>query len=365
MPRIFRSFATYVAALIGIAGVLTILYAWNLPPFASSVQTTNDAYVRGRVTMMSPQLSGIVAEVPVQDFQHVTAGTLIARIDDGTYRQKLEQARANLSGQEAALSRFEQQRLSAEAKVTAAEAAQKSAEASFDTADANWNRIAPLAAKGFAPGSDLDLARKSRAEADAALNQARAQVEVARQDLASVITSRQSLEAAVDSAKAAVSLAELDMTHTRIVAPADGTLGEVGVRVGQYVQPGTGLASLVPDDRWIVANFKETQVRGMAPGQRVDFTVDAYPGRVFHGQVERFSPATGSEFAVLKSDNATGNFTKIAQRMPVRIRIDGQDTQSGRLVPGMSVIVSIDTAQPMDSLAADADGGGDSAGRIE
>ena len=234
MPRIFRSFATYVAALIGIAGVLTILYAWNLPPFASSVQTTNDAYVRGRVTMMSPQLSGIVAEVPVQDFQHVTAGTLIARIDDGTYRQKLEQACANLSGQEAALSRFEQQRLSAEAKVTAAEAAQKSAEASFDTADANWNRIAPLAAKGFAPGSDLDLARKSRAEADAALNQARAQVEVARQDLASVITSRQSLEAAVDSAKAAVSLAELDMTHTRIVAPADGTLGEVGARVGQY-----------------------------------------------------------------------------------------------------------------------------------
>ena len=155
MPRIFRSFATYVAALIGIAGVLTILYAWNLPPFASSVQTTNDAYVRGRVTMMSPQLSGIVAEVPVQDFQHVTAGTLIARIDDGTYRQKLEQACANLSGQEAALSRFEQQRLSAEAKVTAAEAAQKSAEASFDTADANWNRIAPLAAKGFAPGLSL------------------------------------------------------------------------------------------------------------------------------------------------------------------------------------------------------------------
>ncbi len=318
MARIFRSFSTYVAVLAGFAGIAIILFAWNLPPFASTVQVTNDAYVRGKVTTLSPQLAGILAEVPVQDYQHVEQGTLIARLDDAIFRRKLEQAEAGLATQRAALNNFDEQRRAAEARVTAAEAGEASAQAAFETAEASWKRISPLAAKGFAPGSDLDVARRSRAEAEAALHQATAQRNVAEQELASTLNSRQSLEAAVANAQASVELARLDLEHTRILAPVSGRLGEVGGRTGQYVQPGTQLASIVPDERWIVANYKETQLAGMQPGQAVSFTVDALPGATFEGRLERFAPATGSEFAILKSDNATGNFTKIAQRVPVR-----------------------------------------------
>ncbi len=154
-------------------------------------------------------------------------------------------------------------------------------------------------------------------------------------------------------AEAAVHLAEIDLQNTRIVAPEDGRLGEVGARLGQYVSAGTQLLALVPKRFWVVANFKETQLSGMKVGQPATFVVDALPDEKLHGRVERFSPATGSEFSVLKADNATGNFTKVAQRLPVRIAIDDGQDLANRLAPGMSVVVSIDTrAKPGQRTAA-------------
>ncbi|WP_294642081.1 HlyD family secretion protein [uncultured Aureimonas sp.] len=342
--KLLRSLSTLFAIAVGLAGVALVLYAWRLPPFATSVETTDDAYVRGQVTVIAPQLAGTIAEVAVQDYESVTEGQLIARIDDRIFSQRVAQARATLAGQKAQLANSQQGRRSAEAKVAASEAAVASAQSAFDTATANFARIAPLASQGYVPGSDLDVATRTRDQASAALDQSKASLEVSRQDLQTVIVARQSLEAAVEGAEAAVRLAEIDLANTRILAPKAGRLGEVGVKLGQFVQAGTQLTSLVPSAVWVVANFKETQLPGMAVGQPVHFTVDALQGARLSGRVERFAPATGSEFAVLRPDNATGNFTKVAQRLPVRIAIDPGQPAAENLVPGMSVVVRLDTA---------------------
>jgi multidrug resistance efflux pump len=344
MLKFLRSTATLVALVIGIAGITLILYAWRLPPFTSSVQTTDNAYVRGQVTVISPQLAGYIAEVAVQDFQKVEAGQLLVKIDDRIFQQKLEQARATLVAQKAALANSEQTRHSNEAKIRSSEAQVDSTKAALKAAEANWERIEPLLSRGVTTQKEADQARASLDQARAALNQAQAAVEVSRQDLAATLVSRQSLEAAVQSAEAAVHLAEIDLQNTRIVAPQDGRLGEIGARVGQYVAAGTQLLAVVPEKIWIVANFKETQLADMKVGQPVTLKVDALDHASLSGHIERFSPAAGSEFSVLKADNATGNFTKVAQRVPVRIAIDPDQNLVERLAPGMSVEVSVDTA---------------------
>jgi multidrug resistance efflux pump len=345
MSKIFRFIATYVALTIGVAGIFIVLYAWNLPPFRGSVEITNDAYVRGQVTLLSPQLAGELVEVPVQDYQKVRRGDLIARIDDRIYRQKLEQAKAALASAEASLANSEQSRKSAEAKILSAKAAVESAEAALEAARATRERTAGLLKKNIASEREAEQARAAFNQAQAAVHQAEAAELVAEQDLNTIVVSRKSLEANVEGAKAAVELAEIDLGNTRIMAPQDGTLGEVTGRVGQYVSIGTQIASVVPDRVWVVANFKETQVYRMRTGQQVTFKVDALGDQQFHGQIERFAPATGSEFSVIKADNATGNFTKVAQRIPVRIRIEPQQPLTDRLAPGMSVVASVDLAQ--------------------
>ncbi|MGK6314704.1 HlyD family secretion protein [Neorhizobium sp. DT-125] len=345
MRSVFRSIATYVAFLVGIAGVLVVLYAWNLPPFHGSVEMTNDAYVRGQVTLLSPQLAGYLVEVPVQDYQKVKTGDLIARIDDRIYTQKLEQAKAALATAEASLANSEQSRKSAEAKIASAKAAVESAEAAFEAARTTYERTENLLEKNIASQSEAEKNRAAYNQAQAAVHQAEAAELVAEQDLNTIVVGRRSLEANVESAKAAVKLAEIDLANTRITAPQDGTLGEVTGRIGQYVSVGTQIGSVVPDHVWVVANFKETQLADMRPGQEVTFTVDALGHRKFTGRIERFAPATGSEFSVIKADNATGNFTKVAQRIPVRIAIEPQQPLTDRLVPGMSVVASVDLAQ--------------------
>jgi multidrug resistance efflux pump len=343
MLKFLRSTATLVAVVIGLAGAALVLYAWRLPPFTSSVETTDNAYVRGQVTLISPQLNGYVAEVAVQDYQRVKAGQLLVRIDDRIYEQKLQQAKATLAAQKAALANSEQKRRSDEAKIKSGQAQVDSAQAALKAAEANWKRIEPLLARGVTTQKEADQARASFDQAKAALSQAQAALEVARQDLASTLVNRQSLEAAVQGAEAAVHLAEIDLQNTRIVAPQDGRLGEIGARIGQYVSAGTQLLAVVPEKIWVVANFKETQLAGMRVGQLVTFTVDALEHASLSGHIERFSPAAGSEFSVLKADNATGNFTKVAQRVPVRIAIDAGQDLTERLAPGMSVVVSVDT----------------------
>lgn len=346
MTRIFRSLSTYVALAIGLVGLTIILYAWRLPPFASALETTENAYVRGQITVIAPQLAGYVAEVPVQDFATVKQGDLLLRIDDRIYAQKLEQARASLAAQRAALANSDQSRASAEARLRAAEANVASAEAALRTAEANWGRIEPLRERGVVSQTSTDQSQQALDQARAALTATHAAVDVARQDIQAAIVNRQSLVAAVEGAEAAVHLAEIDLGNTSIIAPQDGQLGEVSARLGQYVSAGTQLMALVPDQIWVIANFKETQLAGMRIGQPVSLTVDALHHARLSAQIERFSPAAGSEFSVIRPDNATGNFIKIAQRVPVRIAVDPGQPLAARLAPGMSVVASVDTSRP-------------------
>jgi len=344
MSKFLRPSATFLAVLLGVLGVTLALYAWRLPPFETTVETTDNAYVRGQVTIMSPQLAGYVVDVPVQDYQEVRRGQLLVRLDDRIYVQKLEQARATLAAQQAALANSQQQQASAEARIRASEAALEGAKVALEIATKNWQRVEPLLRSGVVTASEADKIRSAVDQARASHTQAEANLEVAKQDLQATIVSRGSLEAAVQGAQAAVHLAQIDLENTRIVAPQDGRLGEVGARIGQYVSAGTQLVAVVPARKWVVANFKETQLADMKIGQPVTMSVDALHHAELTGYIEQFSPAAGSEFSVLKADNATGNFTKVAQRLPLRIAINPDQALASRLAPGMSVIVTIDTA---------------------
>jgi multidrug resistance efflux pump len=329
-----------------VVGVLIVLYAWDLPPFRSAVESTENAMVRGQVTIISPQLSGYIVEVDVQDFQHVRQGQLLLRIDDRIYNQRLEQARAQLATQRAALANFTQNQRSAAATIAQNEAAVANAGAQAQRAQADLRRVEELAADGSLSARERDAARAAHAQAVAQTAQSRAALEISRQNLKTVDVNRASLEAAVANAEAAVKLAEIDLANTRIVAPRDGQLGQVTVRLGAFVNAGSQLTALVPQSMWVIANLKETQMAAVRLGQPVSFTVDALNHARMRGHVEQISPATGSEFSVITPDNATGNFVKIAQRIPVRISIDPNQELAARLRPGMSVVASIDTGAP-------------------
>lgn len=341
--RRLRILSSVSFASVALAGVLLVLYAWRLPPFSSAIESTENALVRGQVTIIGPQLSGYIVDVPVHDFQFVKAGDLLVQLDDRIYKQRLAQAIAQLQQQQAALANNLQQRNSAEATIAQRQAAIGDAAAQAAKAKADLGRNQALVNDGSVSRRDLDLARASEAAAVASLAQARAALEIARQDRETVVVNRAALEASVENAKAAVELARIDLDNTRVTAPRDGQLGQIGTRLGAYVNSGAQLMALVPDTLWVIANMKETQMANVRIGQPVSFTVDALNHLKLRGHVQQISPATGSEFALLQADNATGNFVKIAQRIPVRITVDADQAEARRLRPGMSVVVSIDT----------------------
>jgi len=341
--RRVRILSSITFACVALAGILLVLYAWRLPPFSSAIESTENALVRGQVTIIGPQLSGYIVDVPVHDFQFVKAGDLLVQLDDRIYKQRLAQAIAQLQQQQAALANNLQQRNSAEATIAQRQAAIGDASAQADKARADLRRSQALVSDGSVSRSEFDLARASQAAAIATLAQAKAALAIAQQDRETVIVNRAALEAAVENAKAAVELARIDLDNTRVTAPRDGQLGQIGTRLGAYVNSGAQLMALVPDTLWVIANMKETQMADVRIGQAATFTVDALNHLKLRGHVQQISPATGSEFALLQADNATGNFVKIAQRIPVRIIVDADQPQAKRLRPGMSVVVSIDT----------------------
>ena len=343
-----RILSSLVFAGIALTGVLVVLYAWQLPPFGSAIETTENALVRGQVTIIGPQLSGYVFEVPVQDFQFVKEGDLLVRLDDRIYKQRLQQSLAQLEQQKAALANNLQQRRSAEATIAQRQAAIADNAAQVQKSQADLRRNQELVRDGSVSRSEFDVTRAAHAKAVAAQAQAQAALEIAREDLQTVIVNRDSLAAAVENAKATVELARIDLANTRVTAPRDGQLGQIGVRLGAYVNSGAQLMALVPDTLWVIANMKETQMNAVRVGQPVTFSVDALDHLRLRGHVQRISPATGSEFALLQADNATGNFVKIAQRIPVRITVDAGQPEAQRLRPGMSVVVSIDTGYEVE-----------------
>lgn len=309
------------------------------------------------VTIVAPKVDGYVAEVLVQDYMAVKSGQVIVRLDDRIYRQKLEQARSSLAAQEANLANTVQARRarvagigSTQAQIAGADAQLANAKAQLQRAQADMRRATPLAQDGSLSQRERDQTEAALHQAEAAVKQAEAGAKqaqaskaVATQDLQTVVVNRDAVQAGVAAARAAVKLAEIDLDNTQIRAPRDGQVGEVGVKLGQYVTPGTQLMAVVPDQVWIVANFKEAQTARMAPGQTANFHVDALANAELTGHVERLSPATGSEFSVIKQDNATGNFTKIPQRLSVRIAVDAGQALAQRLRPGMSVVVDVNT----------------------
>lgn len=341
-PRAGRR-VTLLATGFVLAGILLVLYAWGLPPFSSAIQTTDNAYVRGQTTVIAPQVNGYVTEVTVQDYEQVKRGQVLARIDDRIYRQRVEQARAQLAAQSASLANSDQSRRSSEAQLAGQAAAVANARAQLARAQADMVRVNELVGQGSVSLRERDQTLATLRQAEAGILQAQAQQQVASEQVRTVTVGRGGLNANVTAAKAALRLAEIDLANTLIRAPQDGRLGEVGVRLGQYVTAGSQLTFLVPPQIWVGANFKEAQTARMAPGQPVRLKVDALDGATILGRVERMAPAAGNEFQVIKSDNATGNFVKVPQRITIRIALDRQDPLYARLRPGMSVEAMVDT----------------------
>jgi multidrug resistance efflux pump len=335
--------ALFVIVALAVGGVLAVLAAWRLPPFANAYQSTDNAYVRGRTTVIAPQVSGYVTQVYVRDFMDVKAGQPLVQIDDRIYKQRVDQATAQVNAQEATLANAQQSERSRTASLAAQTAAVANAEAQLMRAQADMNRVNDLVTDGSVSQRERDQTLAALRQAQAAVQQANAARQIAQQDIRTVQVGRGGQRAGVSGAEAARRLAQIDLANTVIRAPESGRLSEVGVRVGQYVTAGSQLMFLVPPETWVIANFKEAQTARMAVGQPASFTVDGLANARLYGHIERISPAAGSEFAVLKADNATGNFTKVPQRIAVRIRIDPGQALGARLRPGMSVQARVDT----------------------
>ncbi len=350
-PKLARV-STRAMWLLGVAaviGILLILRAWQFGPFSSCVVRTDNAYVRAHTTVLAPQVSGYISKVLVQDFDYVKAGHPLVHIDDRIYQEKVRQAQAQLEGARAQLANLDQTQAQNRADLGARRATLVSAQAEARRADADLARVLDLAEKGSVSVRERDQAQATAELGRGNVLKARADIAIAEESIKSAEVSRGGLQAQVKAAEAALGLATIDLDNTVVHAPVSGQVSEASVRPGQYVTSGSQLLFLVPETRWVVANFKETQTARMRVGQRASFTVDALGGAEIQGWVEQIAPATGSEFSVLRADNASGNFTKVVQRLPVRIAIERDQPLAQRLRPGMSVVAKVDTSGKDDT----------------
>ena len=393
-----------VVLLLAGAMLFSITGNWNSWISSREIQETDDAYVRADLTPLSTRVSGTVAEVAVNDYQKVKVGDLLVHLKDEDYRAQVDQAAAVVRTAEAAIENIQRQELLQDARISQAEAGIEAAEAQVAQAHAGIEagmaqikdaeaaveatkadvvrtelerrRQESLIAAGAATRqrleqvvADADRFRAALAGREATMAQARAGLSARRADLAQaeaallgrradleaqhrqrdVIDSQEAQARADLSAKrAALKVAQTNLEYTRILAPADGVVGERKVRLGQLVSPGTQVLSLVESNPWVMANYKETQLAHVREGDAVEITVDALPDAVFRGHVAEIAPASGSQFTLLPPDNATGNFTKIVQRIPVKIVLERGDQTLEQLRPGMSVISKIKTTRTWD-----------------
>jgi len=339
--RLIRRAALIAALLAGTAAATTYGHHWWT--VGRFIETTDDAYVGGDVTVMATKVPGFIAEVAVTDNQAVRAGDLLVKLDDRDYRAALAKAEAAVAAQQAALVNLEATRKLQEAVVAQAAAERVAAGAEVARADYDVVRYRALAADQFASAQRFQQADADHKKAQAAVERTRAAFEAAQRQLDVIDTRRRQIEAALAQAVAERDLARLNLGYTELRSPIDGTIGNRSARSGAYAQVGAQLLSVVPArGLWVDANFKENQLAGMRPGEPVTIAADVLPGATFHGHVMSLAPATGAQFSVLPPENATGNFTKIVQRVPVRIALDGDADTLGRLRPGLSVTASVD-----------------------
>jgi len=339
MRRIKQNGSTFSVLAVGILGTLLMLWAWQLPPFGLAEIRTSNAYVRGSVTTISAQASGEVTDVAVSDFATVSQGDVLVKIDDRSARLSLAQAQARLEAARAALELNAQNIRSAKAALASRAAAAEAARAALEIARSTDERQHRLKERGVVSDSQTDDADLALRQAEATLVAASSNSDVAKETVAGARVETRTLEADIASAEAAVNLARLEVEHRTIRAPTDGRLGQIGVRPGQFVTAGSAVFSLVPPKVWVIANVKETELADLSEGQAVQFTVDALDNRAFTGRISVLSPATASEFSVMGASTATGSFTKIAQRLPIRIEIDADQPNAELLSPGLSVVL--------------------------
>jgi membrane fusion protein (multidrug efflux system) len=355
---------------MALAIALTLTRNWSAWEGGRSEQVTNDAYVRRDLTPLSTKVVGLVREVKVSDYQHVQKGDELVVLADDDYRAQVAQALAAVDGAKAALENNRRQRDlqdartqralagidQAQAQIAAAQAGTQAVHADLSRTNAERSRQEALLATGSATRQRVEAAvadaerfAAQLASREADLTQARTllrsnqlAVETERRSKAVIESQESQLFADLHAREAALAVAQVNLSYTRIVAPADGTVGERQVRPGQLVSPGTQVLSFVGGTVWVQANFRETQLANIKVGDPVDVRIDVYPGDVIHGRVMEIAPASGSQFALLPPDNATGNFTKVVQRVPVKIAID-DPTQTTRLRSGLSAVVTVRT----------------------
>ncbi len=325
-------------------------YWWTEGRF---VVSTDDAYVKANLSVISAKVAGNITGVPIEENAAVQAGDTLAQIDGRDYKLAVEAARNKLGTQEATIQRLRQQAVAQEAVIEQAKAQVLSAKASSVRAAADFERAQTLARQEFGSMQRLDQARADRDQSQAAVKAAEAAQASAEANLAVLKAQAKEAEGVRAELQTSLDKAMLDLSYTTVKAAFSGIVGNKAVQAGQYVQPGTRLLSLVPlDTAYVEANYKETQLENIRPGQPADVAVDAAGGRVFHGTVESIAPASGSQYSLLPPENATGNFTKIVQRVPVRIRVGGDAIREGILRPGLSVVTYVNTKNARDSGSA-------------
>jgi membrane fusion protein (multidrug efflux system) len=313
---------------------------WKVGRF---LQSTTNAYIRADYTVISPKITGHITEVLVQDNEPVTAGYVVARVDDRDFKVALDQAKADVASDDAELGNLDAQIAQQQSAIDQEKAEIAVGKASLSYAEADHVRYGNLKKSGYGTVQRAEKAEAAMRQKTALLQKSRAGLLMAQRKLDILASERAKAQAQRDRSLAAVHQAELNLSYTSITAAVAGVVGARSLRVGQYVQAGTPLMAVVPLDAvYIVANYKETQLTHVRAGQLVEIEVDSFPGVTLKGHVDSVSPASGLEFALLPADNATGNFTKIVQRVPVKIVLDDK-ALAGRLRPGMSVEATVDT----------------------
>jgi membrane fusion protein (multidrug efflux system) len=369
-----KSLIIPLIVLLAAAGLLFVI-AGNLTGWQGNRpdQVTDDAYLKADMTPLSTRISGTVRNVNVNDYQRVKAGQPLIELDDEDYRATLIQAQAALAASEASLADNQAAKRIQDAQIDAAKAGIVEAEASvnaakagiastspqldqaltelhrqqalFDSRAATHQQLEAATAQQGQLSGVVDARKADLARVEGALATSQSQLEAAKRQREALNTKDDVYKADIEAKKAAIVVAQVNLAYTRIAAPTDGTVGERHALAGQLVAPGTQVIDLVRSEVWVQANFKETQLTNMRVGDTADVRIDTFPDRVFHGQVEQLSPASGSQFALLPPDNATGNFTKVVQRVPVKVVFFPGQPYLDRLRPGFSAVVTVHTGK--------------------
>ena len=330
--------------IIALSVLIVIITRWNHWVSNEQWQSTDDAYLQADLTPIAAKVAGYVRALPVQDFERVRAGQVLAEIVDDDYRATVGQLTAGVAAAAAQVDTFKAQRLLQAANVKSAKAVIEATTANLDQNLRDRARQGRLLKSGSSSTEVAEKLQTTNAQLSAQLDQNRAQAQAAERQLGVLAAQQAQAEAAVAAQQAALEIARINLDYTRILAPQDGVIGQRQVKPGQYVGVGGQITTLTPLPHvWVIANYKETQLTHMRVGEKADISVDTFPGRRLHGHVLAFAPGSGSQFALLPPDNATGNFTKVVQRVAVKIVIDDADGLADVLLPGMSVVTRVDT----------------------